>query len=418
MIDNPKIRTALVWLLRIILGVTFMISGLAKAIDIYGFIFKLEEYFVVWNITVPRQISVASALFLSGFEFVCGLMLAVGAYKRVIVWLLTAFMTLMLLLTFYIWIADPVSDCGCFGDFIKLSNAATFWKNVLIIILIIPLLYYNRKIKGFYHPATQWGALVLASFYILLIGLYGYNVQPIVDFRSFKVNTPLISESDNDSSGNEDFVFIYENNGIKKEFSIDSLPDESWTFVDRKPLFSSKDTLSKTELMARTYDGASANEILSDTTKNYLIIAAANPDDVDMPTSFYINRIAELVNNIDNSTTETIELIGATSQNQIETFQRRTMTESEVFISEPTVIKELARGTVSLIYTEHGIIKWKRTMQSLNYDAFRSDPAYYFSTASTYNIKNLGIFTALLALCLTLLYGFDVSRKLFRKAKI
>lgn len=418
MINNPKIRAALVWSLRIVIGVTFMISGLAKAIDAYGTIFKLEEYFTVWNFTISRQIIVAFALFLSGFEFVSGLLLAVGAYKRTIVWLLTAFMTVMLFLTLYIWIADPVSDCGCFGDFIILSNATTFWKNVIIIVLLVPLLYYNRRIKGFYHPATQWGALALSSLYILLIGLYGYNVQPIIDFRSFKVDTPLISPYNTTIENNDEFVFLYEQNGVVKEFTLDSLPDDTWTFVDRKPLFSTATSNDKTELMARTPDGASANEILSDTTKNFLIIAAANPDDIDMPTSFYINRIAEIINNINNSDIETIELIGLASESDVESFRRRTMTELELLISEPTIIKELARGAVSLIYIDHGIIKWKRTMQSINYDALRSNPQKYLNSAATFGIKNLAILTALLVICLGLLYLCDVSRKLFRKAKI
>lgn len=418
MINNPSARSAIVWVLRILLGATFMISGLAKSIDVYGFIFKIEEYLTVWHISVARQIIVSFAIFLSGFEFVCGLLLSVGAYRRVVVLLLTAFISIMTVLTLYIWIADPISDCGCFGDFIILSNAATFWKNIIIAALLAPLFKLNKKVKGIYHPATQWASLALASLYILAIALYGYNVQPIVDFRSFKVGTYLIEPSDNEGEENEEFVFIYEKNGVTKEFPIDSLPDDSWTFIDRKPLFEPSSANSKTELNALNADGTSAIETLSDTTKNFLIIAAANPDDVDMPSSFYINRISELISGLPNNDTETVELIGAPNEEILKEFRHRTMSELEIFVAEPTVIKELARGDVALVYVDHGRMKWKRSMQSLNYDALRSNTKEYINSATTYNDKNLALFSIILIFSLVVLYLCDVSRKLFYKKHI
>lgn len=119
---------AAVWTLRVLTGSVFIMSGLVKGIDLWGFIFKIEDYLAVWGLSQPRSLVLMAALLISGYEFVFGCMLAAGCYKRVAVWALTAMMGVMLPLTAYIAIANPVSDCGCFGDFWVISNTWTFIK--------------------------------------------------------------------------------------------------------------------------------------------------------------------------------------------------------------------------------------------------------------------------------------------------
>ena len=124
----------IVWTLRIVVGGVFIMSGLVKDIDLWGFVYKIEEYLTAWGIRQPRSMVVMAALGISGAEFILGAMLATGSYKRTAVWGLLAMMAVMLPLTLYIYIFSPVSDCGCFGDFWKLSNGATFLKNIIILL--------------------------------------------------------------------------------------------------------------------------------------------------------------------------------------------------------------------------------------------------------------------------------------------
>ena len=146
-----------VWTLRVLIGSLFVMSGLVKGIDLWGFIFKIEDYLAVWGFTEPRSLVLMGALLISGYEFVFGFMLATGCYKRVAVWALTAMMAVMLPLSAYIAIANPVSDCGCFGDFWIISNTWTFIKNILISAALIFLLIFNRRLRvGMYQPAIQW----------------------------------------------------------------------------------------------------------------------------------------------------------------------------------------------------------------------------------------------------------------------
>ncbi|MDE6049883.1 MAG: DoxX family protein, partial [Paramuribaculum sp.] len=168
--DKPSLRTRIiVWNLRIIVGAVFILSGFAKADDIYGFIFKIEEYLDVWGLSQPRSLVLVGAMALSMMEFVFGCMLLLGCYRRVITWLMTLIMAGMLPLTAYLFISDPVPDCGCFGDFIILSNGATFLKNILITVALIYLIIY-KKVSGLFGAYIQWLVATMCAAYIFIIG--------------------------------------------------------------------------------------------------------------------------------------------------------------------------------------------------------------------------------------------------------
>lgn len=221
--------------LRIIVGLLFIISGFAKAIDPWGFIFKIEDYLTAWGMSEPRTITLVIAIAISTYELILGFMILTGCLKRWAPRLLMLSMIVMLPLTAYIWISNPVDDCGCFGELWKISNAATFWKNVFITVALLYLCQFNsRKRRGLYRPAIQWIVVTVVLLYSIIISLYGYNFQPMLDFRPYPVGTNLYSvltgEAINDS---DDKKMVYQREGKEQEFSIDNLPDSTWTFVRR-----------------------------------------------------------------------------------------------------------------------------------------------------------------------------------------
>ncbi|MDE6402372.1 MAG: DoxX family membrane protein, partial [Muribaculaceae bacterium] len=155
----------MVWLLRIIVGGTFIFSGITKLVDLWGTVFKIEDYLDVWQIDVPRTVVLMGAMALSTFEFVSGLLLLTGCCRRVMTWLVGLLISGMLVLTAYIWYADPVSDCGCFGDFLILSNSATFWKNVVLMAMVVFLIIYNKRGVSLFKAPIQWIVVTVAVFY-------------------------------------------------------------------------------------------------------------------------------------------------------------------------------------------------------------------------------------------------------------
>ena len=226
---------ATVWALRILVGALFVFSGIVKAIDLWGFVFKLEEYLAAWGMTQPRSLVLMVAMAVSAYEAVFGFLLMCGCYKRVAPWTLMASMAMMLPLTAYIAIASPVADCGCFGDFWVISNTATFLKNIVLTSALVFLIIYSPHVKtGLYKPAIQWLVGATVTLYMIIIGLYGYNIQPMLDFRPYPPGSSLVADAGN----NDDDAmptFIYEKDGEHREFAADDLPDDSTRiFVERK----------------------------------------------------------------------------------------------------------------------------------------------------------------------------------------
>ena len=184
-----RLRLAMVVLCRIVVGITFLIAGWAKAIDPWGFVIKVGEYLAVWGLSLPHELIVAACVGVACIEFCTGAMILLGAFKRWAVWTAAAFMVFMLPLTAYIALANPVDDCGCFGDFLILSNWATFLKNIAISTAVVYLVIRNRAVRGLLPAPIQWMAMSASVAFPLYLSFVGYNIQPLVDFRPFKTRS-------------------------------------------------------------------------------------------------------------------------------------------------------------------------------------------------------------------------------------
>ena len=359
---SSYLTPTITWILRILIGGTFIISGLTKMIDVRGFTYKIEQYLNVWGWDVTRPIVVIVAMTISAIEFVLGCMMATGSYKKSSPWIATIIMIFMLPLSAYIMIANPVDNCGCFGDYLVISNFATFCKNLAITIGLIYLCIFNKRTFGIFKPYIQWIVATICYIYILVIGFVGYNVQPLVDFRSYKVGTEFITKN---SSDNITFNFIYEKNGIKQSFDIDSLPDSTWTFVERTKIGSD----STTNHSITIYD-LNNNDVTSEVITNegeQIILLFPEIKYADISYSFMTN---EMDNYIKNRGGELIGIFATNDKKQIKDWVDRSLIQWPIYTAEDTSIKEIARGKGSVVYLKDGIIQWKRTLSSIPTDIF------------------------------------------------
>lgn len=359
--SNSGYTKIIVWLLRVVIGTVFIVSGFAKADDLYGFIFKIEEYLDVWDLTQPRSLVLVGAMALSGAEFISGTMLLLGCYRRSAVWIMLLMMAGMLPLTAYIYFTDPVPDCGCFGDFIILSNGATFIKNIFITAGLIYLIKFNSKVKGLYGAYIQWLVMAVCAAYIIVIGLAGYFLQPLVDFRSFPVGSELITHEEDNSDN--DFEFIYEKDGEKKSFDVENLPDSSWTFIERKQIGGlEKD---KTELVVLE-DGENVTEEVIAVEGDQLLILIPDYSRADVSNTYLLNLLDSYIKSQGGSM---MTLVAADAKD-IEEWKDLSMADYPVYYAEPTTLKEMARGIMPAVYVRDGKILWKRTLPSIDSDLF------------------------------------------------
>ncbi|MFA5620679.1 MAG: BT_3928 family protein [Weeksellaceae bacterium] len=176
--------------LRVIVGVFFIFSGFVKAIDPVGFSYKLEEYFSpqIFNIGFLHDMALPQATFLSIFEILLGVLLLLGIFRKFTVWALLLMILFFSFLTFYSAYFNKVTDCGCFGDFMKLEPWTSFWKDIILLVLILVILLGIKHIKPFTrNRSLNITALAVAVLICGWISYMGIKKQPIIDFRAYAV---------------------------------------------------------------------------------------------------------------------------------------------------------------------------------------------------------------------------------------
>ncbi len=182
-----NMKQKLLILARWIIGILFVFSGFVKGIDPIGFQYKLIDYLEAMNIKMLDFLIVPGSFLLPFGEFSIGITLLTGILIRLSTKLAFIFMLFFTPLTLYVALKNPVTDCGCFGDALVISNWATFYKNIGLIFIAI-LLIINRKELRFITSVKyrEISLTILLSFYILMV-YWSYNHEPIIDFRPFRI---------------------------------------------------------------------------------------------------------------------------------------------------------------------------------------------------------------------------------------
>lgn len=368
-----NLKQIITWLCRIIFGSTFLYSGFVKAVDPWGTFYKFTEYLNALGIDLVPNIILSGVFGLCAIEFIIGLCILIGCYRKSAPIAGGLIMAVMLPLTLWIAIKDPVADCGCFGDALIISNWATFWKNIFLSALVIWLIKHNKHAYALITPALQWIAIVISIAFISVILFYGYFRQPLIDFRPYPVSETLISEDEEDDTK---FVFVYSRNGILKELNEeDELPSEEdgWEFVERKEINNpSENSSSNSHKTFRIWDETGDHDMTETAITGegkQLILLIPDLATVSPATTWKIN----LLN--DKAAENDIDMIAAVAGNSelINEWTDLSMPQYDIYIAEDTAIKEVARGNPAIVYLENGIIEWKTSLNSLDAEEFGSE---------------------------------------------
>lgn len=405
-VKGEKWCLLLTMLMRLTVGGVFIFSGFTKAIDPWGTGYKITDYLNTLGMTEWAGTALFIAVALAAIEFVLGVVIAVGAYRRGGPVLALVLMIIMTPLTLWLAVTGAVPDCGCFGDALHLSNWATFGKNVLLLLGIIYLLALNKSLRGVYGPAVQWVILALSFALMMAVAYYGYFVQPLIDYRPYPEGTRLVSSTveDNDES-EDDFIFIYSKNGEEHEFTIDSLPDEEdgWEYVTRYHARRPQTRVIMQHgnagdgIAIADSDGNDVTlDLLGDSHRTLLLLFPDLPQ-VGVVNSFTLNDLndAALV-----AQTDVIGLTPATD-GEIEHWKDISMASYPIYHMDDSELKMIARGNPAVVYLEDGVIKWKRTLSSLDGEEQTmeiSEMGSTFDADSTLTNLTLTYLAAMLAL--------------------
>ncbi len=348
-----------VWLARLVVGGTFVVSGMTKMIDLHGSINKFNDYFAAWGMTdtFPEGLVLLAAAALALAEFLTGFTLATGSMRRTSAFCASAIMAIMLPLSAYIRIASPVDDCGCFGDWLIISNSATFWKNVGLSALCVFLLLRNRRAGCLFAPWIQWVQIVVAAAYCAFIGMVGYDEQPLLDFRPYPVGSYLTDNASDDLA--QTYVYRRIADGALLEFSAYDLPDDDsgLEFIEVKEHASASADSERIFIILDPETGAELTDEIVGAEPEQLFLLIPDLKAAGVGISYNANELA--------ARTSLIALTDATPE-EIAEWRDLSMADYPIYAADGRTLKTIARGKTALVMTHRGQIRWKRTLQSVN----------------------------------------------------
>ncbi|MBP7101825.1 MAG: DoxX family protein [Bacteroidales bacterium] len=374
---------------RLFIGLLFIFSGYVKGVDPFGFALKIEEYLVSFGIDFMTPLAMTLSFFAILAEFVIGIALICNIQMKLTSWALLLFMGFFTVLTFWLAYALDivniinsifnknynifvVTDCGCFGDFIVLSNTETFYKNIIFLFFTLIIVHQRKKYKHInFHYITQWLPILLGVIFVLFMTIYCLRHEPWHDFRPWNKGNFIAAETYSEAP-DLDYIFQYKNNKNNTivEYTVDDLTkisedsvrnedfEKNYTFLDRK------EKVVKEGVNAKLSDFTLIDmETTQDLKKSiieqggyHFILFIHNISKANL------NNFNEIKNFAKKCEEEQIPFIAVTGSTpkQIEQFNESQNSSFKFYYSDETPLKTAIRNNPGLILLKDGYVidKW------------------------------------------------------------
>ena len=348
---------------RMVVAITFILSGFVKAVDPIGTNYKIADYLEALSLQgiLPASILTLISVTLSALEFCIGVSLLFAIKRRLTTRLALLFMVAMTLVSVWLVAANPVSDCGCFGDAVRLTNTETLWKNILLLTCTAILCAMPMKMPRFIGISSQWIVINYSVVFILAVSCVGLYYLPLFDFRPYHTGANILKKMEIPQGAEQpkfETTFILQKDGEKKEFTLDNYPDSTWTFVDSKTVQTSKGY--EPEISDLSITRCDNNEDVTEQIlrhKGYTFLLTAprleNADDgrLDLINLVYEYAYEEGV---------PFYCLTASSEKGIRGWQLLTGAEYPFYHTDRTVLQTMVRSNPGLILLKDGTVirKW------------------------------------------------------------
>ena len=345
---------------RLIVGSVFVFSGFVKAVDPLGTAYKFRDYFEAFHIDFLNFLSLVLAILLCVTELVIGFNLLLGIRIKITSWVLLIFMSGFTAITLKLAISNPVTDCGCFGDAIILTNWETFWKNIILFVPAMFIFYHRSNYTQQYHLYTEWLLTVAFFLFGFILASYSFFHLPVLDFRPYKTGTNIqekMTIPEGSPVEEYQFSFIYQKDGRQKEFTLENIPDSTWQWVETRQKLIRKGYVPKIhDFSITTLDGDEiTQEVLSDKGYSFLIIAW----DLEKTNEKAFKKLNQLSVEIDSATCRFYCLTSST-YDVIDDFISRNKPNFRLYTADNITLKTIIRSNPGLLLIKEGTIlgKW------------------------------------------------------------
>lgn len=356
-------------ILRILLGVLFVFSGYVKAVDPWGTAIKFDEYFEAMGLSSLHSLSFLFSNILSILELLVGYLLIFNTQMK---WASRTALLLMMLftpLTLWLAITGKVTDCGCFGDAIKLTDWQTFGKNIVLLSMAIFVLLYANKNTSLIPMKKQRLLFIIGMLFSIGVVYFSYQHLPLIDFRPFKIGSDIRkgSEIPEDAVGDVyQTTLKYEKDGVVKQFNEKNFPwqDTTWHFVSSEQKLIKKGfSPSIQDFFIETQEGKNSTEDILN-AESCLLIVSYKVEKTNLVKKFQNSYLKQNINNAREQNIP-VYMLTASTREQLENISTYLPKSIKYCFADEKMLKTMIRANPGIVLLNKGIVTGKWNINDL-----------------------------------------------------
>ena len=356
-----RAKAVALYVARTVVGLTFILSGFVKAIDPLGTQYKIQDYLAAIppSLSLPDMLTLLMSVSLSMVEFTLGAFMLTAISRRVTARLTLLFMMVMTAVTVWIYIADPVKDCGCFGDALTLTNLETLLKNIVLLALAALVAWRPTHIGRLMSRSNQMllGQMLMVT--PVALSFWCLYDLPLIDFRPYHIGADIKAGMEIPEGAEQpvfDTTFIMEKDGERREFTLDNYPDSTWTFVDSKTVTVKEGYVPPIhDFSITSADGEDITDMVLGREGYTFLLISPDLDKADDQNFGDIDQIYEFCQ--DNSIP--FYCLTASTEKSQQHWQNITGAEYPFCMTDATTLKTMIRSNPGLMLLEKGVVRGK-----------------------------------------------------------
>ena len=356
-----RAKAVALYVARTVVGLTFILSGFVKAIDPLGTQYKIQDYLAAIppSLSLPDMLTLLMSISLSMVEFTLGAFMLTAISRRVTARLTLLFMVVMTAVTVWIYIADPVKDCGCFGDALTLTNLETLLKNIVLLALAALVAWRPTHIGRLMSRSNQMLLGQMLMLTPVALSFWCLYDLPLIDFRPYHIGADIKAGMETPEGAEQpvfDTTFIMEKDGERREFTLDNYPDSTWTFVDSKTVTVKEGYVPPIHDFSITAaDGEDITDMVLGREGYTFLLISPDLDKADDQNFGDIDQIYEFCQ--DNSIP--FYCLTASTEKSQQHWQNITGAEYPFCMTDATTLKTMIRSNPGLMLLEKGVVRGK-----------------------------------------------------------
>lgn len=338
---------------RFFVGGLFIFSGLIKINDPIGTEIKMEEYFDVFaqdfgsffKIFIPWSLEIGMAMIV--LELALGVAILLFWRMELTTWVLLALMVFFTFLTFYSAYFNKVTDCGCFGDAIKLTPWQSFWKDIVLMVFVLHLFWYRRSYDKVLSNGAGDSAIIATIAISTFVGVYALLHLPFIDFRAYKIGNNIPKQMIAHAQPIIEYTF---KKGAEEVKSLKYLlPEEGYQYVSSKVL--NEDEI-KPKITDYSVTSAKGEDLTQSTFQGAKLLIIAY--DINKSNTESSDKIRLLANAL-NGKVEAL-ILTSSSEEQVDAFRHENQLPIPFAFADATVLKTIIRSNPGIALWKDGTV--------------------------------------------------------------